>query len=249
MLRPARQWLRYVKFRLTNTSTAQFVCPVCSYEGAFEDAIDSSGTRKSAQCPRCGALERHRIQFLTLKNVLARLEPQKLRFLHFAPEPFFVKRFRAMVGRYETADIAMDGVDHKVDLLSLPFEDASYDFVYASHVLEHILDDLAAIKEIRRVLRPGGMAILPVPLVGEKTIEYGVADHKDFGHVRAPGYDYYQRFLPYFSRVEEYGSEVFPQQYQVFIYEDRSVWPSPDCPRRMPTLGEKHRDVVPVCFV
>lgn len=232
-----------------HAGAVSFTCPVCSYQGQFEDAVDPSGTRKHARCPGCGALERHRLQFLTVQKVLMRLAPRKLRCLHFAPEPCLAGRFRIMFGAYETADLAMNGVDHKVDILALPFADASYDLVYASHVLEHILDDLRAVREIRRVLRPKGIAILAVPLVGESTIEYGAPDPKDYDHVRAPGYDYYQRFEPYFSRVDQYGSEAFSPQHQVFIYEDRSVWPNANCPRRMPTPGEKHRDVVPVCFV
>ena len=120
---------------------------------------------------------------------------------------------------------------------------------YASHVLEHIPDDHKAIAEIRRVLRPGGIAILGVPLVGEKTVEYGGPDSRDYGHVRAPGYDYFQRMKLFIPRVEEYASDEFPCRHQVFLYEDRSVWPNEMFPNRTPTPGEKHPDIVAVCFV
>lgn len=45
----------------------------------------------------------------------------------------------------------------------LPFADASFDIVYSSHLLEHVPDLVALSGEIRRVLRPGGMAIHVVP--------------------------------------------------------------------------------------
>jgi SAM-dependent methyltransferase len=45
----------------------------------------------------------------------------------------------------------------------LPYDDASFDLVTALDVVEHLDDDVAGLKEIRRVLRPGGRALLFVP--------------------------------------------------------------------------------------
>lgn len=248
-LRPLRQRISYIRFKLGKHDSTPFTCPICDYSGPFEDAHDPSGLRKHAKCPCCGALERHRVQFLTLQTVLAQRVPQNMRLLHFAPEPFFSDLFRKTFGRYETADLCMDGVDHKVDLLRLPFADASYDIVYASHVLEHILDDRTAVAEIKRILKPGGIAILPVPLLGSTTVEFRAPDPNDYFHVRAPGYDYYERFKPFFARVVEFTSSSFPERYQPFIHEDRSRWPTTACPQRQPMAGDRHLDVVPVCYV
>jgi len=46
---------------------------------------------------------------------------------------------------------------------ALPYEDASFDLVTGLDVVEHLDDDLAGLKEMRRVLRPGGHALLFVP--------------------------------------------------------------------------------------
>ena len=46
---------------------------------------------------------------------------------------------------------------------ALPFADNSFDFVVATDVLEHIPDDAAAAREIRRVLAPGGSVLITVP--------------------------------------------------------------------------------------
>jgi ubiquinone/menaquinone biosynthesis C-methylase UbiE len=43
---------------------------------------------------------------------------------------------------------------HKVDIQDLPFADNTYDLVWCSHVLEHIPDDVKAMKEIRRMASP-----------------------------------------------------------------------------------------------
>lgn len=49
------------------------------------------------------------------------------------------------------------------DALHMPFPDASFDRVIAAEVLEHIPDDMAAMREIVRVLKPGGRAAITVP--------------------------------------------------------------------------------------
>lgn len=236
-------------FRVLNRDKERFECPICAYQGPLADFRSFGGFRRHAICPNCGSFERHRLQYLVLKDVLGIINDQELRVLHFAPEPAFRRMFALRFTRYETADLFMEGVDHKVDIRDLPFEDASYDFVFASHVLEHIRDDRKAVKEIRRVLRPGGIAILPVPIVCKKTIEYPDANPYEGGHFRAPGPDYFDRYREHFRRVEAYGSDSFPEKYQVHVYEDRTRWPNPECPLRPPMQGEKHSDFVPVCHV
>jgi SAM-dependent methyltransferase len=49
------------------------------------------------------------------------------------------------------------------DLTRLPFPDAALDIVLALDVLEHLDDERAGVREIRRVLRPGGRAVIAVP--------------------------------------------------------------------------------------
>jgi SAM-dependent methyltransferase len=235
-------------FRILNRNEQRFECPICGYEGPFANFRSFAGFRRYAICPQCDGLERHRLQYLVVMDALSVLSGQELKMLHFAPEKSFKQMFSRRFTKYETADLFMEGVDHKVDMQDLPFEDGSYDFVFASHVLEHIQDDRKAIKEIRRVLRPNGIAVLPVPIVCDKTIEYPEANQFEAGHVRAPGLDYFERYKEYFGRVEVHGSNSFPQKYQIFVYEDRSKWPIPECPLRPPMQGTKHSDFVPVCY-
>ena len=95
-------------------------------------------------------------------------------------------------------------IAHVADLTKrLPFENASFDAVLCVHVLEHIRNDAAAIREIYRVLHPGGWAICMVPIKAglADTIE-ALADispeemRKQFGspdHVRWYGADYEER--------------------------------------------------------
>jgi SAM-dependent methyltransferase len=208
-----------------------------------------AGHRKHANCPKCKSLERHRLQYLAVMGLPKSMNTSGMKMLHIAPEPFFQEMFSRRFGEYETADLLMKGVDHHVDLQNLPFEDETYDFVFASHVLEHVTDDKRAIREIRRVMKPNGVAILPVPVVCEKTIEYPQANPSEAYHVRAPGFDYFDRYSKFFKRVDVLTSNSFPEKYQLFIYEDRSVWPTTECPLRPPMDGERHADFVPICYV
>jgi SAM-dependent methyltransferase len=143
----------------------------------------------------------------------------------------------------------MDGMDYNVDIQELPFEDQTYDFIFASHVLEHVPNDKKAIAEIRRILKFDGIAILPVPLVVEKTIEYPEPNPDEAYHVRAPGFDYFDRYSSFFSKIELHDSDSLPAEHQLHVYEDRTQWPTKECPLRLPMQGVKHIDIVPVCYV
>ena len=136
--------------------------------------------------------------------------------LHFAPEPFFRQMFRERFGQYTSADLYMKDVDYQADLLNLPFPDESYDFVFASHVLEHIREDARALSEIRRVLKPGGIAVLPVPIFETKTVEYPGPNPHEECHVRAPGLDYYDRYSRHFRRIARFDSASFSRALPAF---------------------------------
>ncbi|MBN2356941.1 class I SAM-dependent methyltransferase [candidate division KSB1 bacterium] len=233
---------------LFNPAKEYFKCPICDYSGPFLDIKPPTGLRKNAKCPKCGALERHRFQYLVMKNILSNIDTSALIMLHFAPEPFLKNFFFNRFGQYETADLCMKGVDHKVDLQELPFKDQSYDFIFASHILEHVLNDKKALYHIRRILKPNGIAILPVPLVANKTIEYPEPNPKEAFHVRAPGLDYFDRYKQFFTKVELIKSDSLPMIYQLYRYEDRSQWPNKQCPLRPTMQGERFIDIVPVCY-
>lgn len=241
--------LHVLNFKLRNMDKKKYECPVCDYVGPFEDYNPPDGLRKHAKCPKCSALERHRIQWVVTISVLRERDTSGLKMMHFAPEACFRALFSRRFGKYETADLNRKDVDHNVDLQVLPFADASYDFVFASHVLEHIPNDKKAISEIRRILRPGGIAILPVPVVEHTTVEYPEPNPYEFGHVRAPGIDYFDRYEPFFSRVLRYRSDSLPEKHQLFIYESRAHFPTKEYPLRNSMPGNKFNDVVPVCYV
>jgi SAM-dependent methyltransferase len=175
-------------------------CPCC--ESTFSRFLPHRG-RAHAKCPRCGTLERHRLLWLFLEQETD-LFQRPGAMLHVAPEYAFRERFSRLEGlRYVTGDFDSPLADVQLDVMALPFEDGSFDFLMCNHVLEHVDDDRLALAEINRVLAPGGWAILmcPVDYRRETTFEdpaivtpedrhraYGQADH-----ARLYGRDYADR--------------------------------------------------------
>ncbi len=242
-----KKFLQKALDRIGGWTAPRFNCPLCHYRGVFLTERPPTGPRLHARCPGCGALERHRLQFLVLEEVLRERDPAEMSFLHAAPEEFFAGRFRNKFGHYMHTGFGRRDVDVAVDLTRIPFNDGVFDMIFASHVLEHIPNDRRAMAEVARVLKPGGIALLPVPVIGFKTVEYQEARVSEAGHVRCPGRDYFFRFRDHFSRVKLFSSEHFADTYQLCCYEDRERWPA-SMPDRPTEKGKKHQEFVPVCF-
>jgi SAM-dependent methyltransferase len=119
-------------------------------------------------CPRCDAYDRDRLTMLYLEQVFrARDRNRGYRLIEFAPGDALHKKLkRYPFITYRSADLSRKDVDERVDLTAMNgYADNSVDILLCSHVLEHIPDDQKAMREICRVLKPDGFAILLVPLV------------------------------------------------------------------------------------
>jgi SAM-dependent methyltransferase len=177
-------------------------CPACG-EGAARFFRFGGSNRPNAWCPFCEALERTRLNWIYLEQQTDLCDGRPKRLLHLAPEESLARRFRALRNlHYVAADLEHGDVMLRIDVTALAFPDASFDVVFCSHVLEHVGDDRRALREIRRVLRPGGWALLPVPPIRVETTEEdpSVSDPQErlrrFGHpehVRRYGRDYPDR--------------------------------------------------------
>ena len=144
-------------------------CPCCEREYA---SFAADWNRPNAVCPGCGSHERHRALWLHLQDVFAAVD-DPFDLLHFAPEHAVQERIAQIPGlRYVTADLEGEGVAVAADITQLPFDDASFDGIVCSHVLEHVEDDRLAMAELCRVLRPGGWAAVLVPLDSERRETY-----------------------------------------------------------------------------
>jgi SAM-dependent methyltransferase len=149
-------------------------CPICDRSVRQFLQFGLSG-RPDVGCPLCGSAERHRLAWVVLKQCTDLLELPNRRLLHFAPEPCLRGKLQRMRGvDYATADLLDPSVNFTVDLTNLPWEDCSFDAIICLSVLQHVSDGSQALRELYRIVRPGGWALLTVPIFGDTTVEYGI---------------------------------------------------------------------------
>lgn len=176
-------------------------CPVCKRKGEFLPF--GVVKRPHAQCPHCKSLERHRLLWLYLERETDFFHAH-IRVLDVAPTKFLQDIFYALPNmHYTSVDqrsvIAME----KMDLTDLAYPDNTFDCILCYHVLEHIPDDRKAMSEVLRVLKPGGFAILQVPVDYSRertyedpsivTPEDREKHFRQWDHVRIYGRDYPDR--------------------------------------------------------
>ena len=202
---PLRRSLRRARTLAMTGRAVQ--CPCCG--SRFRRFKDAHGADRA--CWRCGSLERHRSLALYLDRHPELLWPG-MSILHVAPEGVLRDRLAAVEGaRYVSGDLTAEFGPEEIDVTDLRFEDASFDLVVCNHVLEHVPDDRRAMREIARVLRPGGAAILLVPDVEAAVTDEdpSITDPEErvrrFGqddHVRRYGWDYVDRLRHAGLRVD-----------------------------------------------
>ncbi|WP_066830926.1 class I SAM-dependent methyltransferase [Rufibacter ruber] len=136
-------------------------CPLCEHSYRTFLPFGNKGERRpQALCPRCHTVERHRLLWLYLLEEL-HIDRQSFTVLHMAPEPILQKKLKQFKNlNYRSADLESPVAMDKVDIQALPYADASFDLILCSHVLAHVPNDLQALQELRRVLRPGGRLLL-----------------------------------------------------------------------------------------
>jgi SAM-dependent methyltransferase len=170
---------------------ARVECNVCGWRGrGFLTHCGAGYVNLDAFCPRCMSYPRHRGFADLLEMRIARdieaLRPRGGLRLLFAPEP----GMRMMLSRHVSG---LEGVDlhrinelvvHVEDIQRLSFQDESVDFFSCFHVVEHVPDDRAALRELARVLRPEGLGIFNVPMTfgRRESICFGRANPLANGH-------------------------------------------------------------------
>jgi SAM-dependent methyltransferase len=180
----------------------KYYCPIC--ENNFRQFLTGPDeSRQNSKCPGCGSLERQRLLWLYLKNKL-QIEKQNISLLNIAPDYAIQTKLRKLKNiNYLSIDLGSDLAMERQDLTKLSFNDNSVDAILCYHVLEHIVDDKKALKELFRVLKSSGWAIIQTPFEKdrEKTLEdFSITSPEErkkvFGqndHVRIYGLDYIER--------------------------------------------------------
>jgi SAM-dependent methyltransferase len=202
---------------------SRVMCPCCG--GSFRRFLPygvmapyepGPTVRPEALCPGCDALERHRLLWLYLDHH-SDLLSTGVSVLHFAPEYRLAKNLRSLRNlEYLSADLGSPLAEEHFDITGIPYPNDRFDLVICSNVLEHIEDDTAAMEEMYRVLKPGGRAIVQVPLDVRREVTFEDPSvvlpqerkrlfHQD-DHVRIYGRDFE-------ARLAATGFRVRPEHY------------------------------------
>lgn len=176
-------------------------CNICGYRFSKFDTTGVLAIREG-RCPVCMSVERHRHLYIHIQSLYPFLDGKKI--LHFAPEPVFKEIFLKSKAEYFDADIEPNKATYKIDMTDIKFDDNTFDYIFATHVLEHIPDDVKAMTELHRVLKKGGTAYLAVPLRKEFAEDLTITDPK-------------QRELLYgqSDHVRYYNMETFCRRLQI----------------------------------
>lgn len=199
---------------------SRHTCPCCGWSiRAFTMGGGSFRTRSAGYCPRCNSKARHRRVWLYLQQRSA-FGPGSTRVLDVAPHHSLARALSRQPGvEYVGIDLQPGPwVSRIADLTTLSMDDGTFDGVVCVHVLEHIDDDIAAMGEIHRVLRPGGWSLINVPLdrgrptyedpaittPGGRRMAFGEATH-----VRIYGTDLVERLISVGFEVEiDHGDSI-----------------------------------------
>lgn len=237
-----RNDLYFVAFRLRalRYRGTQVHCPCC--QGTFRTFLPYGNQRREqAVCPRCNALERNRVLWLYLTRELA-ITTQSWSVLHFAPERSLERRFKALPRlEYLGADINPALADHVMDIMAIPLPDASMDLVICSHVLGHVPDEGQALGEIRRVLKPEGLAILMTVIDPELATTYEDAAH-DTPAARLRHYGEYDLLR---RHGRDFGARIAASGLEVEVLDYRLAFEEVE--RRRLGLGNGEREVLYLC--
>jgi len=215
-------------------------CPFCGwhfrrfrpagfhYPIIIEKQVIGGHWHRDNVCPRCMSNARERLAYLFLKDRTS-LFQQPTRLLHVAPEPQLASMLKHSPNiKYVSADLVGPAVMSHFDIQEAPFPNQTFDVVICNHVMEHVADDSLAMAEVHRILKPGGWALLQVPiaLALDRTIEDPTAITESqrielFGqedHVRL-----YAR-ADYISRLEAAGFAVSAENYSSVIGSAKVEW-------------------------
>lgn len=209
----ARQQIARVRHRGSSVH-----CPMChawldqliphGHDHPVLERLDivGGGHRDAATCPVCLATDRERLVYLYLKWKARLFESGEAKLLHVAPEASLMHAITRKPNiDYLSADLQASHVMMQMDLCDIPLGDNTFDVILCNHVLEHIPDDRQAMREIQRVLKPSGFAILQTPISRRLSSTY--EDHRitepedrarEYGqwdHVRVYGRDYIKRLI------------------------------------------------------
>ena len=152
----------------------KYFCPCCEQSfKTFLPMTAGASNRDNVVCPGCGVVERHRLLWLYLESQTTLLtNPHQL--LYLAPTDVLQEKLKQYKNiSYLSADLESPLSMQHFDIMDIPITNNSFSFIICSHILAHVKNHKKALKELYRILQPGGILILLDDYESRpKTLEY-----------------------------------------------------------------------------
>ena len=147
---------------------AKVFCNICEHSAK---SFGRFGVKRKPNrcCQKCSSIGRQRHLWHFLQTEKSEIFEKQLTLLHWAPDPCIRKKLEQLdnlhyIGgdiepeRWNTSNVV------KMDITNIDLPGNSIDVVLCSHVMEHIVDDELAMREVYRILKFNGYALFMVPL-------------------------------------------------------------------------------------
>lgn len=134
----------------------RYQCNICHYHlKAFIN------TNPELLCPSCGSIPRDRRLWKLLQDeFLGSMQ----HVLDFSPSRSVYREMKKRALNYVSTDLSGDFIsDHAYDITDIKAQEESFDIIICYHILEHVDDDIKAMKELRRVLKKKGICLVQTP--------------------------------------------------------------------------------------
>jgi SAM-dependent methyltransferase len=138
----------------------------------------------------------------------------------------------------------MKDVDYHDDVQNMSHRDGSYDCVVISRVLAIPRDLDSSVRELRRILKQGGVAVIAENCAREKTEEFGKTIND---RARIIGIDILELYRKHFARVDVYLSDRYSDEYHLTNSICLEGKPVDGYPELIRVPGEGHMELVAVC--
>lgn len=187
-------------------------CPCCGWIGfRFRSFAVLEYLRLDVICPSCGSFERHRALWYYYRHFFT-IEKRKPKYLiHFAAEECLKTTLQSICDYYVRSNYRYHKrCEVRLDLITLGLRDESCDCLLMNHVLDCMPDDFEAIREMDRVLKPGGAILATVSFKKDDvTRECPVASNSRY---RVYGSrDFSKRFMPFAAQFKNVSLEIAEQ--------------------------------------
>ena len=189
----------------------QHFCSVCNFKTSSFERLPNA----DLLCPNCGSLSRDRRLWKLIAEKYLR---SNIQILDFSPSRSLFRKWKEVTNvKHIASDLSGDFIaDVSYDITQIPEKDAQFDLIICYHILEHVVDDIKAMSELFRVLKPNGTVLIQTPFKdGEIYEDYAITSESErlihFGqedHVRIYSVDGLKK------RLESVGFSIIVKQYE-----------------------------------